>query len=103
MLGLVLAALPGDLYCQAIGTGPNFGPNVMVFRPEMAREDVQQKVDKVYAEQRHSEFGVGRYAFIFTPGLYKVDVPIGFYTEVIGVDRILTVFAFRGMFIQTRY
>ena len=85
MLGVLFTGLCGDLYCQAVGTRPNFGPNVTVFSPEMPREDVQQKIDEVYAEQRHSEFGAGRYAFVFLPGLYKIDVPVGFYTQVIGL------------------
>jgi hypothetical protein len=46
---------------------------------------MQAQIDKVYAEQAHSEFGNGRYAFLFLPGQYKVDVPIGFYTQVLGL------------------
>ena len=76
----------GDLSGQTTAV-PNFGPNVLVFRPGMARQDMQQQIDKVYAEQKRSEFGNGRYAFVFMPGKYQVDVPIGFYTEVIGVGR----------------
>ncbi len=43
---------------------------------------IQRQIDKVYAIQQHSEFGAARNAFLFLPGEYKVDVPIGFYTEV---------------------
>jgi hypothetical protein len=46
---------------------------------------IQEQIDKVYAVQQHSEFGPQRNAFLFFPGEYKVDVPVGFYTEVVGL------------------
>jgi hypothetical protein len=64
---------------------PDFGPNVLVFNPSMQSAEVQQQIDKVYAIQEHSEFGSARYALLFFPGNYSVDVPVGFYTEVVGV------------------
>ena len=64
---------------------PDFGPNVLVFDPSMSSADIQAQIDKVYAIQQHSEFGPARYAFLFLPGEYHVDIPIGFYTEVIGL------------------
>jgi hypothetical protein len=39
----------------------------------------------VYAIQQHNEFGLQRNALLFLPGSYAVDVPVGFYTEVIGL------------------
>ena len=64
---------------------PDFGPNVRIFDPSMASTTVQADIDKVYAVQEHSEFGSQRNAFLFLPGEYKVDVPVGFYTQVAGV------------------
>jgi hypothetical protein len=64
---------------------PNFGPNVLVFSPTMPADEMQQKIDAIYAAQQHSEFGTQRNAILFLPGDYKLDVPIGFYTEVIGL------------------
>ena len=46
---------------------------------------IQQQIDKVYAVQQHSEFGAARNALLFLPGEYHVDVPVGFYTEVLGL------------------
>jgi len=84
--------------CCAIGQGaaqpsggkrhlssPDFGPNVLVLDPSMAAAEIQARIDKVYLAQQHSEFGKERYALLFLPGEYHVDVPIGFYTEVIGL------------------
>ena len=64
---------------------PDFGDKVLIFNPSMSAADIQAQIDKVYAIQQHSEFGPDRYALVFLPGKYNVDVPIGFYTEVIGL------------------
>jgi hypothetical protein len=64
---------------------PNFGPSVILFRPSMPAAAIQQQIDEVYAIQQHSEFGTARFALLFLPGDYKVDVPIGFYTEIAGL------------------
>jgi hypothetical protein len=61
------------------------GSNVFVFSPSTPANEIQSRIDRVYAEQEHSEFGPGRYAFLFLPGDYHVDVPVGFYTQVIGL------------------
>ena len=63
----------------------DFGPNVLVFDPSMSSETIQAQIDKVYVTQQHSEFGSARYALLFLPGEYHVDVPVGFYTQVIGL------------------
>ena len=64
---------------------PDFGPNVIVFNPSTPATSMQQQIDKVYAIQQHNEFGSERNAVLFLPGDYKVDVPVGFYTEVVGL------------------
>ncbi|MGA8727756.1 MAG: coagulation factor 5/8 type domain-containing protein [Terracidiphilus sp.] len=64
---------------------PDFGSNVFVFDPAMPSAEIQQQIDKVYAVQQHSEFGSARYALLFLPGEYHVDVPVGFYTQVLGL------------------
>jgi hypothetical protein len=64
---------------------PDFGSNVFVFDPAMPSAQIQQQIDKVYAIEQHAEFGAERYAFLFLPGEYHVDVPVGFYTEVAGL------------------
>src|SRR5579872_4124749 len=64
---------------------PDFGANVLIFAPSMTSAHIQASIDKVYASQQHSEFGSARYALLFLPGKYHVDIPVGFYTEVIGL------------------
>jgi hypothetical protein len=64
---------------------PDLGPNVFLFDPSMPPQAMQQQIDKVYAAERRNEFGSERYAFLLLPGEYHLDVPVGFYTQVIGL------------------
>src|SRR6201993_4509667 len=64
---------------------PEFGPNVLMFDPSMPSQAIQKQIDGVYATQEHNEFGPQRNALLFLPGSYSVDVPVGFYTEVMGL------------------
>jgi len=82
---LVAVALLWFASSLAAAQTPDFGPNVLIFRPSMPSASIQNQIDRVYAQQQHSEFGTGRYALLFLPGSYHVDVPVGFYTQVIGL------------------
>jgi hypothetical protein len=79
---LLSAALPA---LAAKGAKPEFGPNVLIFDPLMPSQAIQKQIDAVYATQQHNEFGPQRTALLFLPGSYSVDVPVGFYTEVMGL------------------
>ena len=89
--GITLLALCTPLLCcaQAGGaaarTQPDFGENTLIFSPSMPASAIQAKIDKVYSIERRNEFGPQRYALLFLPGEYKVNVPIGFYTQVLGL------------------
>jgi hypothetical protein len=68
---------------------PDFGTNVLIFNPSMPAPVIQTALDKVFAQQQYSEFGVGRYALFFEPGRYtNLDVNLGFYTQVIGLGQM---------------
>lgn len=64
---------------------PDMGPNVLVFSPSMPAAEMQKKIDDIYAAQEHSEFGDQRNAILLLPGEYKLDIPVGFYTQVVGL------------------
>ena len=51
----------------------------------MPAAEIQKQIDGVYSVEQHSEFGPARYALLFLPGKYHVDVPVGFYTQVLGL------------------
>jgi len=85
-LGFATVLLAAALPALALkGTKPEFGPNVLIFDPSMSSEAIQKQIDAVYATQQHNEFGPQRNALLFLPGNYSVDVPVGFYTEVMGL------------------
>jgi len=69
----------------ATATTPDFGPNVLLFNHTMPSAEIRAQIDKIYATQRRNEFGPERNAILFLPGNYNVDVPIGFYTQVLGL------------------
>src|ERR1700729_424722 len=64
---------------------PDLGPNVSVFDPSMSASAMQRRINDIYTTQQHNEFGPERNALLFLPGEYKVDIPVGFYTEVLGL------------------
>lgn len=80
MLAAALVVSPG-------AATPDFGPNVLVVHPGDDPAQVQAAIDRIYAQQKDSEFGPGRYAILFAPGAYHVDIPVGFYTEISGLGR----------------
>lgn len=89
---MIIRSLRGLMFLPACfslaasaATLPDFGSSVFVFTPTTPSAEMQAKIDQVYAQQQHSEFGSGRFAFLFLPGDYKVDVPVGFYTQVLGL------------------
>ena len=79
---LLAVALP---VLAAKSDKPPFGPNVLIFDPTMSSQAIQKQINAIYAAQEHNEFGTQRNALLFRPGNYSVDVPVGFYTEVIGL------------------
>jgi hypothetical protein len=85
---LIHAMMAVLLACPAMAansTTPDLGPNVLIFNPSMAPSAMQRQIDAIYATQQHNEFGIQRNALLFLPGDYKLDIPVGFYTEVIGL------------------
>lgn len=64
---------------------PDFGPNVLVFDPSTPMEVIQERLDAIAFAQESDELGSRRYAYLFRPGRYRLDVKIGFYTEARGL------------------
>lgn len=71
-----------DKYNQTL-----FGKNVFVFDTTMDMKEVQLLIDLIHANQtkRNSEFSRNRYALLFKPGTYKLDVRVGYYMHVMGL------------------
>ena len=86
-LGVILALLAyaAGPATAAGGSTPDFGPNVLVFNSPMTAAAMQERIDKVYAAQQNNQFGLARNALLFAPGDYRLDIPIGYYTQVLGL------------------
>ena len=69
------------------GNTPNFGPNVLVFNPSMSSSTIQSQLDTIDNAQQTNQFGTSRYALLFTPGSYNVNVNVGYYTQVLGLGQ----------------
>jgi hypothetical protein len=80
-----------------------FGPNVLVFDPSMKMADIQVQLDAVLTTQAPptGQFATTRYAFLFKPGAYALDVNVAYYTQVIGLgsspDDVTITGAIRSM------
>lgn len=70
---------------------PVWPASVSVFSPGDAGIDA--KIAAVYAVNgghkpaNHGQFSDKRYAFLFKPGNYDVDCPVGYYTQVLGLGE----------------
>jgi hypothetical protein len=86
LAGLLAAGTAGFAAAQSTAaSAPDFGTNVLVFSPSMPAAEMQKKVDDIYAAQEHSEFGMQRNAILLLPGEYHLDIPVGFYTQIVGL------------------
>jgi hypothetical protein len=81
----LLAVVSAVSAIAAAESKPDLGPNVLVFDPSMPAAAIQQRINDIYTIQQHNEFGAERNALLFLPGEYKVDIPVGFYTQVLGL------------------
>lgn len=66
-----------------------FGENVFIFGSGMDMKEIQTLIDTLYNQQhpRISEFGHKRYALLFKPGTYQLDLKIGYYMHIIGLGQ----------------
>ncbi len=74
-----------------------FGPNVYVFDPNDKQGEVQSVIYDTYDKQESNQFGDDRYALMFKPGTYDVNVDVGFYTEVLGLGLNPTDTTLKGL------
>lgn len=65
------------------------GENAFMFDPTMDMKAVQTLIDTLHARQtkRNSEFSKNRYALLFKPGNYKLDIRVGYYIHILGLGN----------------
>ncbi|HEY0988518.1 MAG TPA: sialidase [Kofleriaceae bacterium] len=70
------------------GGAPNFGPNVIIFDPSIAQATMQNQLNSIGSQQQNNQFGSQRFAILFKPGTYNVNIPVGFYTQILGLGTL---------------
>jgi hypothetical protein len=65
------------------------GEYVFVFEAGMDMNKIQVFIDTIFNRQagRKSEFSKNRYALLFKPGRYTLDIKVGYYMQVIGLGE----------------
>jgi hypothetical protein len=81
VVALLLLLPPASLLAAPMQ--PDFGPNVLIFDP--SGKTIQNQIDSVFSTQERGEFNSNRYALLFKPGKYNLDVQMGFYTQAAGL------------------
>jgi hypothetical protein len=74
----------GDKYaCNVLGQ------NVFVFDPGMDMKEIQILLDTIFNRMGggKSEFSKNRYALLFKPGKYNLDVQVGYYMQIVGLGE----------------
>lgn len=64
-----------------------FGENVLVFDDSMDQDSIQMTLDALHEQQQYREFGSERYALLFKPGSYQLDVTVDYYVQALGLGR----------------
>jgi len=66
---------------------------VRIFGPTDSKDQIEGTVNAAFRENggrtptNHGQFSSSRYAFLFKPGIYDVDLPVGYYTQILGLGR----------------
>ena len=94
---LVVGSVMTTAFSAPAGSEPNppkWPDSVAVFGPGDPSADIQSKIAAAYASNgghepaNHGQFSTKRFAFLFKPGTYSVDVPVGYYTHVAGLGAL---------------
>lgn len=67
---------------------PDLGPNVLLLDAAMPAAEIQAAIDAIFARQEAAHFTDRRFAILFRPGRYAVDVKVGFFTQVLGLGTM---------------
>ena len=111
LAGAVCCATGAAAPQQSEPNPPTWPGSVSVFTSDMDAANITAKVNAVYNEnggrKDNGQFSPERYALLFMPGRYDVEVPVGYYTQVLGLgesptDTVFTsdkgVFSEEGVF-----
>ncbi|GAA4279987.1 hypothetical protein GCM10022260_04080 [Gaetbulibacter aestuarii] len=64
-----------------------FGDKVMVFNDTMDMDSIRMTLEAINKQQAYNEFGSERYALLFMPGTYDLDITVDYYVQAMGLGR----------------
>ena len=67
---------------------PDLGPNVVIVDPDMPDASVQARIDTIFRAQEKAHFSDDRYAILLLPGRHRLDINVGFFTQVAGLGAL---------------
>ncbi len=79
------AGAGGSAEAGPLGPAPDFGSNVLIFDPTKDMAVQQAQIKTISDAQASAQFSTNRYALLFKPGKYQLDVKVGFYMQVLGL------------------
>jgi hypothetical protein len=79
---LVMSSITASLHAASL---PDLGANVIIIESTTDAKQVQATCDRIFEQQFSNQFGTERYAILFKPGTYHVNISVGFYTQVAGL------------------
>ena len=68
-------------------TNELFGENVLIFDDAMDVEGIHKTLTTINNQQAYNEFGFQRYALLFKPGTYDLEVTVDYYSQALGLGR----------------
>jgi len=84
---------------------PSWPGNVYVFDPSTP-STTQSVVNQVYSQNGghnppfNGQWSSGRYAFLFKPGTHNVQVPVGYYTSIMGLGKTPTDVTIQNVYVE---
>lgn len=73
---------------------PDFGPNVYIFDPAAPAVQITAALNAAYFQglgpnddPTLNQFSTNRYAFLFKPGTYNLQAPVGYYVSIAGLGQ----------------
>ncbi|WP_175578847.1 adenylyl cyclase [Croceibacterium ferulae] len=84
MAGIGLAA---TTRVKAAPSLPDFGPNVLIVDPARPAE-MQARIDAIHREQERAHFTDQRYAILLLPAEHRLEINVGFFTQIAGLGRL---------------
>ncbi len=64
-----------------------FGRNVFIFDDNMDPDRMKKTLNTLHEQQKYREFGSERYALLFKPGIYDLDITVDYYMQAVGLGR----------------